>query len=140
MFIRRGSYFQIIGDHVNMAMRTLENWFLLLFFSHRHTPSLFFFFYDSRLPKAVFGQSFPFQRDIFNHNSRILYSMGTALNTVSLCNNRTDLTGPTSFNSSGLYTRTCTPVTLSSLLPHMYVPACIILCDIGLKSTSVFCP
>jgi len=102
---RRGSYSRIIGDdggrRVNMALRTLENrFYYYYFFSQTHTPSVFFF-YNSRLPKAVFGQSFPFQRDIFNHNSR---SMGTALNTVSLCN-RTDLTGLTSFTAH-LHTHT----------------------------------
>lgn len=94
---RRGSSSRIIGDdgrRVNMAIQTQENRFYCNFYFHRHTHH-YHFFYNSRLPKAIFGQSFPFQRDIFNHNSS---SMGTALNTVSLCN-RTDLTGLTSFTA-----------------------------------------
>jgi hypothetical protein len=139
---RRGSSSWIIGDDsrcVNIAMRTLENRFYY-FFSQTHTPSLFFF-YISRLPKAVFGQSFPFQRDIFNHNS---CSMGTALNTVSLCN-RTVLTGLTSFTARLLihthaHKYACASaspsLTLSFLLlhnTHKYDRR------LKIRSTSVFC-
>jgi len=101
---RRGSSSRTVGDdtrRVNTAaMRPLQNRFYYYFFTDTRTQTLFFF-YNSRLPKVVFGQSFPFQRNIFNHNSR---SMGTALNTVSLCN-RTVLTGLTSFTAR-LHTHT----------------------------------
>lgn len=109
---RRGSSSRIIGDdgrRVNMAIQKQENRFYCNFYFHRHTHH-YYFFYNSRLPKAIFGQSFPFQRDIFNHNSG---SMGTALNTVSLCN-RTDLTGLTSFTAC-LHTHTHS-------LSHTHIP------------------